>query len=179
MLVTVFTTESEMYPIYCEAARILGQAKITEHGRCIGSLGDSEMIACLSDRASNHFEIALITPGLGAFKSGAIKENEHLRNIHQRGVFKPVMLKSEAQVETYNTLDRMVAFALSLVTTPPYGDIFPGNIDVLSMTVALGDNTMPVTVLSLNYTTTVGTVVDTNYRPPKPIAARFYLDEEV
>lgn len=177
MLVTVFTTESEMYPIYCEAARILGQAKVNDHGRCIGSLGDSEMVACLSDRASNHFEIALITPGLGAFKNVALKENEHLRNIHQRGVFKPVLLSSEAQVETYNTLDRMVAFAMSLVTTPQYGDMFPGNIDVLSMTVALGETTTPVTILSLNYSTTVGTVVDTTYRPPKPIAARFYLDE--
>lgn len=179
MLVTVFTSEQEMYPIYCEAARMLGQAKVAEHGRCIGSLGGQDMIACLSDRASSNFEIALITPGLGAFKTGDLKANEHLNNIHRRGVFKPVLLKSEAQVETYNTLDQMVAFALSLVTTPPYGDMFPGDIDVLSMTIAHGNTTMPVTVLSFNYTTTVGTVVDTNYRPPKPIAARFYLDEEV
>lgn len=179
MLVTVFTTEKEMYELYSEAARIIGQAKIAEHGRCIGSLGDEKMIGCVSDRVSGSFEIVLITPGLGAFKTGNLRENDHLRNIHQRGVFKPVLLPSEAQVETYNTLDQMTAFAWSLVTPPADGDIFPSDISVLSMSVAIGDRAVPITVLSLNYVTTVGTVVDTRFRPPKPISARFFLDEEV
>lgn len=180
MLITVFTNEvgQGMSELHSEATRIYGQAKVGVHGKCIGTVGDTLSIACVSERASNELEIALITRGLGRFKSGDLKFNVHLNNIHRRGAFRPVLLDSEAFVETYNEIDRMMTQAWALVKAPEDGDVFPENINVMEMSVPVGDKITPVTILAFTYTSTVGTVFDSTIKTPKPLATRFYLNQE-
>lgn len=180
MLITVFTNEAGngMSALHSEATRLYGQAKVGEHGKRIGTVGDLLSVACISDLASNELEIALITRGLGRFKSEDLKYNVHLNNIHKRGAFRPVLLDSEAAVETYNEIDRMMSQAWALVKAPADGDVFPENINVMTMSVAQGDTVSPVTILAFTYVSTVGTVFDSTIRTPKPLAARFYHNRE-